>query len=129
MTMRDSGDLALRFFLQPGECQIFEHHARQFVQRHFNFVGQFAWLISCQAIAWAVAIPTTPTQAVTRSPCPLPYTFLGLPVLEAILVQVAQRNSDPFLPIRGNDRLLGNQFTQVLPNRLLDTLIMPQAIL
>jgi len=62
-------------------------------------------------------------------PCTLPHAFLGLPILETILLQVTQRDFYPFLPIRGNDRFLGDQFAQVLPNRLLDTLVVTQAIL
>ena len=86
-------------------------------------------MIPRQAVTWAVAIPALSSQEVTWFPWPLPDTFLGLPVLEAILLQVTQRDSDPFLSVRGNDRLLGDQFTQVLTDCLLDTLVVPQAIL
>src|SRR5215471_9874550 len=129
MTMGDGRDLPLRFFLQPGERQIFEHHARQLVQRHLDFVGQLAGLIPCLAVTLAIPIPALPSQEITWFSRPLSHAFLRLPVLEAILLQVAQRDSDAFLPIRGNDRLLGDQFTQVLTDRLLDTLVVPQAIL
>src|SRR5215510_1527636 len=129
MPMGDGRDLPLRFFLQPRERQIFEHHARQLVQRHLDFVGQFAWLIPWHAVTGVIPIPALLSQEITWFPWPLPYTFLGLPVLEAILFQVAQRNSDAFLSIGGNDRLFGDQFTQVLPNGLFDTLVVSQAIL
>src|SRR5438093_1811930 len=129
MPMRDGRDLALRFFLQPGERQIFEHHACQLVERHLDLVGQFAWLIPWLAITGPIPIPALPSQEVARFPWPVPHAFLRLSILEAILLQVTQRDSNAFLPIGGNDRLLGDQFAQVLPNRLLDTLIVPQAIL
>src|SRR5215471_19123103 len=129
MTMGDGRDLPLRFFLQPRKRQIFEHHARQLVQRHLDFIGQFARLISWHAVTWVIPVPALPSQEVTWFPWPLPHAFLRLPILEAILLQVTQRDSDAFLPIRGNDRLLGDQFTQVLTDRLLDTLVVPQAIL
>src|SRR5215211_2714020 len=129
MTMGDGRDLPFWFFLQPGERQIFEHHARELVQRYLDFIGQFSWLIPWHAVTWVIPISALPSQEVTWFPWPLPHTFLRLPVLEAILLQVTQRDSDPFLPIGGNDRLLGDQFTQVLPNGLFDTLVVPQAIL
>ena len=121
-------DLPLRFFLQPGQRQIFEHHARQLIQRHLDFIRMLAWLIACQAVSRAVAIASHAAPDVTRLPWPLPDACLGLPVLEAVLIQVAQGNSHPFLPIRGDNRFLGDELPEVFADRLLDALIMPQTI-
>jgi hypothetical protein len=86
-------------------------------------------LISCQAIPWAVSSTTTPPQEVAWLSCPLAHALLGLPIFEAILLQVAQWDLYTFMPIGGDDRLFGDQFAQVLANRFLDTLVMPQTVL
>jgi len=82
-------------------------------------------LISWQAIPWVVPIAVTPPQEVAWLSWSLAHALLGLPIFEAILLQVAQRDFDPFMPIGSDDRFLRDQFTQVLANRLFDTLIVP----
>src|SRR2546428_14121393 len=98
MPMRDGRDLALRFFLQPGERQIFEHHACQLVQRHLDLVGQFAWLIPWLAITRPIPIPALPSQEVARFPWSVPPPFLSWPYFKRYLFKEPSGVSTPFWP-------------------------------
>src|SRR5215475_8400687 len=123
--MGDGSDLPLRFFLQPGERQVFKHQACQLVHRHLYLIGQLPWLIPWLAIPWVVPIAVPPSQDIAWLSWALAHALLGLPIFETILFQIAQRDFDTFMPIGSDDRFLSDQFAQIFTNRLFDTLIVP----
>ena len=122
-------DLALRLFFQSGEIQVFEHHLRELCQWHLDFIGMLAGLIPWLAVAWAVLIPATLAEHIAWLPFSLTDTLRGLPILKAVLIQVAQRDLHPSCVIRGDNSLFGNQLTQILADGLFHPLIVSQAIL
>src|SRR6516165_9917861 len=93
--MARGGNLVLWLFLEPGECQVFEHHLRQLCQWHLDFIGMLAWLLPRLRIAGAVPIAPALAEYIARLPLTLPDTLGRLAILKAVLVQVAQWNLYP----------------------------------
>src|SRR5215471_6312311 len=93
--MARGGNLALWLFLEPGERQVFEHHLCQLCQWHLDFIGMLAWLIPRLPIAGAVPIASALAEYIARLPLTLPDTLGRLAILEAVLIQVTQRNLYP----------------------------------
>ena len=88
-----------------------------------------AWLIPRLTIAMAIAIAPALAEHIARLPLTLTDTRGRLAILKAVLVQIAQRDLHPFRPIRGDNRLFGNELAQILANGLFHPLIVLQAIL
>src|SRR5262244_3882315 len=97
--MARGGNLALWFFLEPGERQVFEHHLRQLCQWHLDFIDMLAWLIPRLTIAGAMPIVPALAEHIARLPLTLTNTLGRLAILKAVLVQVAQRDLYPFRAI------------------------------
>ena len=94
--VRGRGDLPFRLFFQPGQGQIFEHHLRQFFQRHLHFIGVLAWLVPRHdRRPGSLPSPLRRPSTSPGWPCALPHALLGLAVLKAVLIEIAQRNLHP----------------------------------
>src|SRR5262252_320683 len=127
--MARGGNLALWLFLEPGERQVFEHHLRQLCQWYFDFIGMLARLVPRLTIAGVVAMAAALAEHIAWLPLTLTDTLGRLAILEAVLIQVAQRNLHPLGAIGGDNRLFGNQLAQILTDSLLHPLVVPQTIL
>src|SRR5262249_22870623 len=122
-------ELALGLCFQPGQRQVFEHHLRQLCQWHLDFIGMLAWLIPWLPIAGRAPIAPTLAEDIAWLPLTLSDTLGRLAILEAVLIQVAQRDLHPFRAIRGDNGLFSDEFTQILADGFFHPLIVPQAIL
>ena len=68
------------------------------------------------------------TNDVSWLPRTLSHHLLGLSILKAVLLQIAQGDLHPLAAIRRDNRFLGNQFPQILADGVLHPLIVPQTV-